>query len=161
MLFKHKHEITRHRARCSNVLLPAQLQLPGKDMFTEISDASTALHVCTLPLSPPPTPMGTPRASIFGASELTQEQLPNKPTFNIIFKKKKKRLQISRQGPWASLATLELPLSRSEPMKSQHLSGPLASGNQNPHTSQARTSAPQIPRTTFSLNINCWRLERT
>lgn len=76
-------------------------------MFTEISDASTALHVCTLPLSPPPTPMGTPRASIFGASELTQEQLPNKPTFNIIFKKKKKDFRYHAKD----LGPLWLPLS--------------------------------------------------
>jgi hypothetical protein len=38
-------------------------------------------HVSFLPISPP---MAIPLVSIFGASELNQDQLPNKPAFNII-----------------------------------------------------------------------------
>ena len=37
-----------------------------------------------LSLPPPALPMVTSLASVLGASELAQEQLPNKPAFNII-----------------------------------------------------------------------------
>lgn len=78
------HKTIRHRAKRSNV--QAQQQHPGKEVFTMASDVSPSLasflfiphtHFC---------PHGTPLASIFGSSELAQEQLSNKPVFNIIFK---------------------------------------------------------------------------
>ena len=63
-------------------------------MISIKNDNSSFLSVCPLLSIPSPSlpslPMVTPLASILGASELAQELLPNKPSFNIILKKNNK-----------------------------------------------------------------------